>query len=242
MCIHGGGNRSVDVDFHPAFLAFLGCDDDDAVGRTATVDGGGSRILQHLHAFYVAAVQFVHTGFGRHAVNDIKRIVVVQRSDTTDTDSGRTGRRAVCRDVHTWNTALQCLHGVVLVLLGQFVDADHRHGACQVGLALGSVTGHDHLVQLAGIRLQLYLQSLSGLQFHILISYIRYNDCGTLRCLERKITVNVGDGSIGSTFLYDRCTDDRFSLFVHHLSADICVLRHCPGTTQQKQQTRDYSR
>ena len=153
--IERGGHRGVEVDLHLAVLALLGGDDDHTVGSTRTVDRGRGGILQHLDALDVVTVQLVHAGLGGHTVDDVQRVVVVQRTDTTDAYRGSTRQVTVGRDVHARHTTLQGLHRVVLVLLGQLADADYRDGTRQVGLALGGITRHHHLVQREGIVLHL---------------------------------------------------------------------------------------
>ena len=84
MGIHGGCHRSVDIDLHLAILTFLCSDDDDAVGSAAAIDRCRSRIFEHLDAFYISSIELVHAGFCRHAVDDIKWVIVVERSHTAD--------------------------------------------------------------------------------------------------------------------------------------------------------------
>ena len=79
----------IEVDSHLALLASLGSDDDHTIGSTASVNTGRCGILQHLDALDVVTVQFVHTGLCGHTVDDVERVVVVQRTDTTNAD-GRT--------------------------------------------------------------------------------------------------------------------------------------------------------
>ena len=113
------GNAGIEVDPYLAFLASLGGDDDDTICRTRTINRCRGGILQDLDALDVITVQLVHACLGRHTVDDVERVVVVQCSDTTDANSCRTRRTTIGRDVHTRNTSLHCLDGVVLVLLCQ---------------------------------------------------------------------------------------------------------------------------
>ena len=126
------GQASIKVDSHLALLASLGGNDDYTIGSTASVDTGRCGILQHLDALDVVTVQFVHTGLCGHTVDDVERVVVVQRTDTTNSDCRTTRGRTVGRDVHARHTTLHGLDGVVLVLLGQIGGRHHRYGTRQV--------------------------------------------------------------------------------------------------------------
>ena len=88
--VHVSARRDTGVEsyFHLAFPAFLGRDDNHAIGCTGAVNTRRSGIFQHLDGLDVVAVEFVHAALGRHAVDDIKRVVVVERADTTDTHRG----------------------------------------------------------------------------------------------------------------------------------------------------------
>ena len=79
------GHRTVEVHMYLTFLTSLGGDDDHTVGSTATVDRGRGSILQHLDTLDIITVELVHARLGRHTIYNIKRIVVVQGTDTTDT-------------------------------------------------------------------------------------------------------------------------------------------------------------
>ena len=75
------------VDAGLAYLTLLGGDKNDAVGGTGTIDGTRGGILQHFDALDVVGVHTLHTILvGRHAVYNIKRIRVVDGTDTTDTN------------------------------------------------------------------------------------------------------------------------------------------------------------
>ena len=126
------GQAGIKVDSHLALLASLGGNDDYTIGSTASVDTGRCGILQHLDALDVVTVQFVHTGLCGHTVDDVERVVVVQRTDTTNSDCRTTRGRTVGRDVHARHTTLHGLDGVVLVLLGQIGGRHHRYGTRQV--------------------------------------------------------------------------------------------------------------
>ena len=152
--VERSSHAGIEVHLHLALLAFLGGDDDDAVGCARTIDRCRGCILEHLDRLDVVAVELVHTCLCGHSVDDVERVVVVQRSDTADAHRGCTARITVGRDVHTRHSALQGFHGVVLVLLLHLADTHRRHGSRQVGLALCGVACHHHLAKLLRIVLQ----------------------------------------------------------------------------------------
>ena len=141
--IAGDGDTGIKIDLDTTLLAFLGGNDNDTICGTRTIDAGGRSVLEHLNGLDVVAVEFVHAALGGDTIDDIERVVVVERTDTTDAHGGRTGRRAVGGDIQTRHLALHGLHGVVLVLLFEVAHTDDTDRSCKVGLALGGVTGDD---------------------------------------------------------------------------------------------------
>ena len=137
----------IEVNLDLAFLAFLGGDNNHTVGSTRTVDRGRGGILQYLDALDVVTVQLMHTGLCGNTIDDVQRVVVVQRADTTYTHRCRTRGRTVGKDVHAGHATLHGLHRVVFVLLGKLADTHYRNGTSQVGLTLGGITCYHHLVQ-----------------------------------------------------------------------------------------------
>ena len=104
----------------------------------------------------------MHTSLRRHTIDDVQRVVIIQRSHTTDANRRCTARVTVGLDVHAWHATLQGLHWVVLVLLGHLIDAHRRYGTSQVGLTLGGITCHHHLIQRLCIGFHLDLHAVLG--------------------------------------------------------------------------------
>ena len=152
--IHGGGNRSVEIDFDLSFLSLFGSNDDHAVRCTRTVDRSGCGIFQNLNGFNIITIQFVHTGFGRNTVDYIKRVVIVQRTDTADTYGSRSTRITIGGDVHSGDTSLKGFHRIVFTLLLDFVYFYYRNSTCQVGFTLCSITCYDNFIYHLGIFFQ----------------------------------------------------------------------------------------
>ena len=126
----------VHAEAHLAFLAFLGGDDDNPVGGTRTIDGGGAGVLKQgdaLDVFRVEGRQRVgtrtvgivaHTHGTCHNGNTVYNIeggvARRERACTADTHrSGRTGLAGSRRNLHTGNATLQ---GVDDVRLGLTLD------------------------------------------------------------------------------------------------------------------------
>ena len=166
----------------------------------------------------------MHTCFGRYTVNDVKRVVVVERADTAYAYCSRTRRRTVCRNVHTRNTSLQSLHRVVFVLFGNLVNAHYRDSTCQVGFALCGVACHYHLVEVVDLLLQRYAHVCTGFSFYCFISYIRYDKRCTIVYLKVKMAVNVGHCSRFRSFLNDGSTNNAFSCRIKHHSLHVNLL------------------
>ena len=75
------------ADSHLTHLTLLGGHEDHTIGSTGSVDGTRGSILQHLDTLDVAGVDVVKTTLDRHTVDDIQRVAVVDRADTTHTDT-----------------------------------------------------------------------------------------------------------------------------------------------------------
>lgn len=73
------------LDLGLALLATLGGNQDDAVGATHAIHGGGAGILQHRDGLHAADVNTAHRAL--NAVDKDERVAVVPRADTADDDS-----------------------------------------------------------------------------------------------------------------------------------------------------------
>ena len=138
----------------------------------------------------------MHSSLRGDTIDDVKRIVVVQGTDTTDADSGRTRGSTVSRDVHARDTSLHRLDGVVLVLLGKLANTDNRDGTRQVSLTLGGITRYDHLVQCQGIVLHGDFHAISSRQLLGLKADVREGQCLTSSHLQLEVTVEIGNSSV----------------------------------------------
>ena len=80
--------REIVVHRYLTHLTLLRGHEDHTVGGTGTIDGARGSVLQHLDTLDVAGVDVVETTLDGHAVDDIQRVTVVHRTDTTHADAG----------------------------------------------------------------------------------------------------------------------------------------------------------
>ena len=133
---------------------FLGRDENDTVGTTATVDGCGRCIFQDVHRLDVRGVdvrQLPHEG---DSIQHDKRVVACRQGAlSTDADLHfSTGLRACLRHQDTSHTTLQglgCVGGSDLV---EFFTVHISHRASDSLATLGTVTDDHHLVEVAAGR------------------------------------------------------------------------------------------
>ena len=170
----------------------------------------------------------MHARLRGYTVNNVERVVVVQRSDTTNAHRGSTRGVTVGGNVHARHAALQGFHRVVLVLLGYFVDADRRNGTRQVGLALRGIAHHHHLGQFGGIFLHRHLHAVLGRQLLCVEADVGNHQCGTGRHLHLEIAVDVGNDTVRRSLFHNGSTDDGFTLGVNHGTCDFLLrVHHC---------------
>ena len=248
-CAHRG--RAVDdvrhgqcarvVDRRMAGLTLLGGHEDDTVGTAATVDGGCRGVLQNVDRLDVAGVQRLNAGSRHegHTVDHVERLVaLVERTLTADADRTELTRALVGGDVDTCCLALQGLEGVVHRTVVQLLFANVDHRACDVALLLRTITDDDHLVEQLTVFLQRDVDSRLAGHGHGLrrIADIR-NDQTSIagNPLNGVVTIEVGNGSVGSTFHHDAGTDDRLAAGVDHITCHFLGIG-TRGTHAEKQQ------
>ena len=135
--------------------AFLGRDDDDAVGASGAVDGGGGGVLQHVYRLDIVGVDGVDT-LPDHTVHDDERLVGrVQGRSLTDADgAGRSGRSGPLSDLQAGDLAQEQVFGRGGLDPVQFVrtHGDHRTGG--VRFTDLAVADDHYFVQELGVRFQ----------------------------------------------------------------------------------------
>ena len=212
--IHRGGNAAIEVDADFSVLTFLCSDDNHTISSTRTVDAGRSSIFQHLNRLDVVAIQFVHASLCGHTINNVEGVVVVQRTVTTNAYGGSSRGVTICRDVHSGNSTLKSFHGVVLVLLLQFVYIHNADCASEVGFALNLITGDDHFVEFVGVIGHGDVHSCGCWQFLRGKANVGDDERGARGSLQVEVAVDVGDSTVRRTFLHDGSADDGFAYVV----------------------------
>ena len=173
-----------------------------AVRRTRTVNGRGRSILQDFHRHDVRRVDgrqdagvTIRIARNGHTVDDVQRLVAIQRVDTTDAHRNTTARGTrVLRHLHAGRTTLQSLVERRDDGLLDFVLA-HRHDRTgQVAALHRTVTHYDHLVQQFGVFFQLHIDHRTlHLNFLADVAYIRKYQRGARGNRQRIPAIQVGN-------------------------------------------------
>src|SRR5204863_5550637 len=139
-----------DIQLHlpRSVLYLLRLDDHHAVAGPRPVNRRRRRVFQDLDFSDVVGTQPVEVGvLGRRTVDDVQRIVVLERSDAPDPDGGARAGRAAGIDRDTGHAAIQPLQHTGRGLLLEVFDIDRADRAGDVGRPLRRVTGDDDLRQ-----------------------------------------------------------------------------------------------
>ena len=151
----------------------------------------------------------MHAALGGHAVDDVERVVVVEGADTANAHGGGAAGRTLSADVHTRHTALQRFDGVVLVLLGDFVDVNGSDGAGHVDLALSGVTHGHHFVQKQSVLLEADSHTVGGSNGDSLETNIRNGEFFAGGDRDGEVAIVVGGDALGGGGGHHGCTDQR---------------------------------
>ena len=109
----------------------------------------------------------------------------------------------------------------------QFVGVDDGYRTGKVGLLLNTVTYHYHLIKNLSIALQLNLFNdrapVNG-DLTILETYVANHECTIGWCINREITIKVGNNTRLCPFQLYRSTNERFALLIYNLASDLDCL------------------
>ena len=119
------------------------------------------------------------------------------------------------------------LHGVVLVLLLQVCDAHHRHGACEVGLALCGVACYHHLFNELGVLAEGHVHLWLGSCGDGVETDVGDYQLGTFLHLQGEVAIEVCHGGVGGALFRYRCSDDGLTIGLLHDTLHLHVL--CEG-------------
>ena len=224
-----------------ALLARAGGDDDHTICSTRTIDRCRGGILQYLHRLNIVHVERVEVGGRRHAIDNEEWVLRrVERTDTTDTYPTGTHRRTIACDGHAGNLSLQGTHGVGVGRGFQLIGLHHSHRTCKVGLTLCGITGDNNLGQFAGILFQRDVEVGSGGHLHGIVADIGNDQCLSRLNLQGEVTIQVGHGAVGCSFLHNGCADDTLSGLIDDSACNLC-LRIRQGTCKHQHHAKKKS-
>ena len=230
MALRRGADKSGIAHLALAKLCFLGSNHHNTVCAPDAIDSGGTGIFEHLdilHIVGVDAAESTERVVHHLSIDHIDRVRAgIDGVHTTNLDGTVIGRIGVGDDRDARHTALDGFVDIGNRALLQRLGIHHRHRTRQITLAHDG-SDDDDLVE-GGI---LFLQ----LNFEIPVSYFHFLGCetnigngkfGIGIGLHRKITVNVGNGALGSACYSDTGANDRFCSLVDHITFDCDQLRH----------------
>ena len=129
------------------FLTILGCDDNDTIGSTGTVDGTCRSILQNLDGLDIIWREVTDSGTHWHTVDDIERSRATEGADTTDTYARVSTRLTVGCNLHTSHLTFEHGRDVGVRYLLHLLSVHNRYGTGKVSLLLRTITYYNHLVE-----------------------------------------------------------------------------------------------
>ena len=225
-----------DVGFLLTKFPFLGGDEDDTVGTTRTVDGGGTHVLQHFDALDVVGVdggKRIEAAFDGsqpcpaggsvfvvdETIDHVKGFVAgIHRVAATDADAALCSwLSAGCGHVQSGHLSAQgSVEGAGCAVL-KHVCLDSHDRTCQLCAALGAVAYHDHVVEEV---------ALFG-EFHLDVFFVVIDGEGLWA------VAGVGDGEFDGQRLH---ADGEVSVDVggHAPSAAILDCGSCYGVAIQR--------
>ena len=211
-----------DNGFGPLGTPF-GCHQDDTIGRTRTIDGRTTGILQHRDAFNVVRVQVIQRRrTGNQTVNHNQRVIVSHGTHTTDIDV-----QAVVIRIHVLalndqvgRCALQGLGRIRHRTVFKHLITDLIDRTRDALPRAGTVTNHHDLIQFLGVFAQHNLYMILALRVDLLgqITDVRDIQQPTFGHLQSEITIQIRDRSLCSTGHQHIGTNDRFTRLIHNLT------------------------
>ena len=227
-------------------FTFLGSDEDDTIGSTATIDGGSGSILEDGESLNISRVDqrqgvrhtldtvIIHS----ETIDDDERVVgSVERRTTTNTDGCSTTRgTAISRDIHTGDLTLNHILRVGLHTFIHIIRFDSRYGTGSVVLLDNTITNNDHFIKELGILTHVDTHSGRSRQLLGLITHIRDRQFGTGLHIDSEITIEIGDSTVGCPHLKDGRTNNRFSIRLINDRTLYGNLRKCSYRAQHEHQ------
>ena len=250
VVIHLGGSGLGELHDGRTFLSALGGDDHGTVGTAGTVQGGGGRAFQDVHALHIVHVHGIRIAVDR-AVDDIDRLgafLGVVGGRTTEDDTALIeGGTAGSPELGTGHLAGQGVTHGGAVGDGQFLVAEDL-GRITDGLLLSrkALRRHDDLVEVLGVRLEGDVHDGHAVDLDRLglVTHVADDEDAVSRSRERVGTRHVRErvGS-GASLHDDGCTGDGLtvgSVGDGSLDGDVLCPQRRRSDSQQARQEQFY--
>ena len=207
-----------------AFVRTLGGDEDDSVGRTASVDGRRGGVLEHRDLVDLRGVHGVEVAL--HAVDKHERGAVraSERTDAADLDvsgigAGSTARRG---DRHSRSDALEGGRKLRDRSAGKLFGGDGRDRTGQVDLLLRVVSHHDYVFEEILVRFEGDAECGLLADFY---EFLLESEEGDHKGLpfgdgERELTLVVGNGAFGRAADDDSGSGEGFAICIRNCAGD----------------------
>ena len=230
------GNVSIigDAGTFLTFAALFRIDDDHAVGRLRTIDGGGGSVAKHVDALDIV---WSHHGdvYARNAVDDVVRLhgfARTQGGGTTQRDARCAIRVAGGGHHQTRHLTLKQRGSIGIDALVQILGIHGGDRRGDVLTAHGAVAHDDDFVEHLVVVLQNY--ALARRDDTVLIAYVGNLQLGArLLSGDGVAAVDVGHRAIGGTLLHDGHADERLTIAVGD-DTRLLALGHGHSATKQK--------
>ena len=129
------------------FLTILGCDDNDTISCTRTIDGTRRSILQNLDGLNIIRREITDSGTHWHTIDDIKRSCATERTNTTDTYAWVSTWLTIGCNLHTSYLTFEHSRDVGVRHLLHLLSIDDSYRTGKVCLLLGTITHYDNLFE-----------------------------------------------------------------------------------------------
>jgi len=206
------------IHFHGTFRTFLGSNDNHTVGSTRTVDGSSRSILQNLDGLCIRRIE-INTRVCNHTVNNPQRRVIAQGTDTANFNRGIFACPTATAYVNTGCQALHLADQCSCSAFLHFLGINHGNRSGQVGLLHRLITDDNHFFQRFRVIFHHHAQG-SSLIDNFLRKHtdIRENECTSFFSTHWEITVNIGNGTRGSTLHQYIHAHQRLTICIRHRS------------------------
>ena len=209
VVVHLGGSGLGEFDDGGTFRRPLGGDDHGTVGTTGTVQGGGGRAFQDVHALHVVHVHGVGVAVDGtvHDVDRLGAFLGAVGGRTTEDDTALVeGGTAGSPELGAGDLTGQGVTHGGAVRDGEFLVAEDLGGIADGLLLTGqTLRSDDHLIEVLGIRLEgdvhnRHSVDLNGLG---LVTHVADDEDAVSRSRERVSTLHVRQGIGSGTSLHD---------------------------------------